>query len=226
MTTRPDLGMFLLSHQALRRDADRVAAAVRRLDVDSPAEAAALADAYGVFERMLVMHHRAEDDLVWPALRERRPELHRILDELEADHVVVDVWLGAIRRELDALSSDANVSTVDRVAAHSRLVEATSALPGRLGTHLDREEAVIVPIVLDVLTAADWEDLDSRRKAALTPEEGALSLAWVLSALPAGAREVVASEKLPPAVVAMWREQWAPAYEARVAPLVAAVAAA
>jgi hemerythrin-like domain-containing protein len=214
----PDLGMFLLAHRALRRDADAVADAARRLDPESVTGATALLDAFGIAESMLHHHHVAEDDLVWPAIVARRPSCAEALAELEAEHDVVERWLGEIRLALETLSSP---DAVDRAAVTVDLVVAASSLATSLRAHLEHEERVAVPMIVEVLTGAEWDELDVRRKAGMAPEVMAMSLPWILSVVPEEERGAVAAAKLPAEVVALWRSQWAPAYEQRVVALAA-----
>lgn len=214
----PDLGMFLLAHRALRRDADAVAAAARRLDAQSVAEAAALLEAFDVTEAMLRHHHVAEDTLVWPAIAAADPTVAPQLEELEAEHAIVERWLAEVRLALMLLG---DARSVDRAAVAVDLVVATTALAAALDQHLAHEERVAVPLIQTRLTAEQWEAIDGRRKAGMSPEESATALAWILSALPDEQREAVASSRLPSEVVTLWRTTWAPAYSERVAALAA-----
>jgi hemerythrin-like domain-containing protein len=210
--------MFLLAHQALRRDADAVVAAARRLDEQSVTAAADLLAAFDVAEAMLRHHHVAEDTLVWPAIVARRPAYGPAIDDLAQEHELVERWLGEVRRALTELASP---DAVDRAAVAVDLIVATTALQTVLLAHLLHEERVAVPLISDAFTGEEWLDIDARRTATLSPEETALSLAWILSALPEGQRESVAAAKLPAPVVSLWRSEWAPAYSARVAALAA-----
>jgi iron-sulfur cluster repair protein YtfE (RIC family) len=166
----PDLGMFLLVHRALRRDAHAVVAAARGLDAQAAADAAALLDAYTVFESMLRHHDSTEDELVWPALTERRPSCASELDALATEHEVVERWLDEVRTALTALAA---ADSVDRAAIAVDLVVAATALAHALDAHLAHEERIAVPLVLSTLDADDWAAIDDGPRAHLAPEEAA-----------------------------------------------------
>jgi iron-sulfur cluster repair protein YtfE (RIC family) len=159
----PDLGMFLLVHRALRRDAHAVVTAARGLHAQSPADAAALLGAYTVFEDALQQHHDAEDRVIWPALTARQPSCAPDLAALEAEHEDIERWLDEVRTALTALAAP---DSVDRAAIAVDLVVAATALAHALDTHLAHEERVAVPLVLSTLDADDWDAMTAVAAAA------------------------------------------------------------
>src|ERR1700677_4718358 len=66
-----DLTIMLAAHHALRRDLVALAHAAGRADRAGPAQRDAVQRGWDVFQRQLHIHHTAEDELVWPTLRER-----------------------------------------------------------------------------------------------------------------------------------------------------------
>ena len=85
----------------------------------------------------LERHHMGEDYVMFSFLRKRFPELGPVLAELGAEHEKV----GRLRSELAALESPAS-------ADFDRLAE-------QLTGHLDREEALLVPL-LNSLPEVPW----------------------------------------------------------------------
>lgn len=87
-------------------------------------------------------HHRAEDVLLFPAVRSSRPELAPVVDELEADHREVSVRLEDIETAVDAL--------VDRddAAARTGVADALEAVSDVLLSHLEREERTVGPVIV------------------------------------------------------------------------------
>jgi deazaflavin-dependent oxidoreductase (nitroreductase family) len=85
----------------------------------------------------LERHHLGEGYVIFSFLRERFPELGPVLDELGAEHFKVD----RLRGELSALDSPA-------AADFDPLAEELTA-------HLDREEALLVPL-LNALPDVPW----------------------------------------------------------------------
>lgn len=94
-------------------------------------------------------HHQIEDFDYFPLLAEAEPRLARGFEVLEGDHE-------AIHRTIAALTDAANgfvvVDANDRdalLASGERYADASDRLIGQLMRHLDDEEDLVVPLVLD-----------------------------------------------------------------------------
>ena len=64
-----------------------------------PGRRASVRAGWELFKRQLHLHHTAEDDIVWPALRERLPHsdhAQSVLDAMEAEHQQIDPLLAAV----------------------------------------------------------------------------------------------------------------------------------
>jgi iron-sulfur cluster repair protein YtfE (RIC family) len=66
-----DLTVMIAAHDAFRRDLASLARAAQGASRRSPDRRRSVAAGWELFKRQLHLHHTAEDDLVWPALRER-----------------------------------------------------------------------------------------------------------------------------------------------------------
>lgn len=86
------------------------------------------------FCESLDLHHRGEEDVLFPHLGERHPELAQVLDRLSTEHRTVARILAAIR----ALVRDG-----EPVAVGTEL----DRLAGELEAHLDYEEEQLVPVL-------------------------------------------------------------------------------
>ena len=75
-------------------------------------------------------HHTGEDDVLFPHLRDRNPELAAALDRLRDEHRVIAGILARIR----ALNETSLATDLDRLAAD-------------LEAHLDYEEEQLVPLL-------------------------------------------------------------------------------
>lgn len=94
-------------------------------------------------------HHHIEDQEYFPILTEAEPRLARGFDVLESDHEVIhrtiDTLAGAANEFIQAAGGDR-----DRLlTAADRYADASDALIRQLMQHLDDEEDLIVPLVLD-----------------------------------------------------------------------------
>jgi Hemerythrin HHE cation binding domain len=84
--------------------------------------------------RFVHSHHRAEDALLFPALRAVDPSMDPIVDRLEGDHARVSDLLDAIDDAAQALSG------TDADKARRRVVDRLQELHSELLAHLDYEE--------------------------------------------------------------------------------------
>jgi iron-sulfur cluster repair protein YtfE (RIC family) len=92
--------------------------------------------------RFVHSHHRAEDILLFTAVRRSSPELTPAVDRLEADHREVSGRLEEIETAASALLERGDADARDRV------VRALEAVSDVLLSHLTREEELIGPIIL------------------------------------------------------------------------------
>lgn len=103
--------------------------------------------------RFVHSHHRAEDVLLFPAVREAAPELNPTVDKLESDHREVAVRLDEIEAAAEALVEN------DDSEHRARLSRALEAITGMLLAHLEFEEESIGPVLLQ------WAELPLRPRA-------------------------------------------------------------
>src|SRR3954447_17339233 len=75
-------------HAAVRRDLDRLEAALRALGDGDRARVAELLRAWEFLDAELVHHHEQEDELAWPALEKLGLD-HLLLAEMESEHAAM-----------------------------------------------------------------------------------------------------------------------------------------
>lgn len=83
------------------------------------------------------LHHNHEDAKWFPALRGMNPELHPVIDRLEADHRLVSEYLDDVEA--------AARQVVDEEAARADLAAKLRRLAEHLTSHLDYEENNLGP---------------------------------------------------------------------------------
>jgi hypothetical protein len=203
-----DMSVMLAIHDALRRDLARVAK-IAAAAGDDPARMLRAALGWELFKKFLVVHHQAEDDVLWPALREAvaaHPDQVALADALEQEHAVIEPLLAAI----DAVPiSTVPVSTGH---GHERFADIVDELVSKLTAHLAHEEADGLALIDASLTPQQWQHFAAVHGQRLTPD-AALYMPWLLSDTPPGSLEQVLA-KFPPKFATAFREQWAPAYAA------------
>lgn len=136
-------------HRALVRELDRAVA----LDAAGCTEDQRRAVG-GRFVRLvddLHLHHEHEDEYLWPALRRRRPAAAEAVELAEQQHRAIaaagDVVASAASRLVETGAAD----------GLAELQQAVSAMREVTVPHLEQEERELVPLVVDSLTAEDWE---------------------------------------------------------------------
>jgi hypothetical protein len=188
-STKLDMTMMYTFHDALRRDLKAVAQMTAR------------SDGWDMFERFLRAHHQAEDDALWPVLREAlsgQTQDLSLLEEMEAEHAVLGPLLDAID---DALDGGTSAPT------------ARTDLAARLREHLAHEEEEALPVIDRTLNDEQWAQFGEASVAAIGQDQMPTLLPWVL----AGAspeRTTAILRELPQPVQQAYRNEWQPAYAA------------
>jgi iron-sulfur cluster repair protein YtfE (RIC family) len=197
-----DLTIMMAAHEALRRDLVGLAHAAGDAGREGPAKREAVQRGWEVFQRQLHIHHTAEDELVWPALRERLTQsdaAQSVLDAMESEHQQIDPLLNAVNRAMDQPGGDDGTlgDTVDVL---------TMALHG----HLAHEEREALPLIGTALTAAEWRGV-GRRIGVKNLRRAPEMFAWMLDgADPEEAKAAVGL--LPPPAQVLCRAVWRPRF--------------
>ena len=192
-----DLSGFLIAHAGMRQEFGLLAAAARE-----PMDA----ERRRLWEHQVALvldvlhhHHTAEDDTIWPMLRERAPEAIAALDRLEADHTRIDPMLAG--------AADTSRPLADR----ADLLDGLHVL---INTHLDLEESVAVPLIREHVTLAEWDALAERAARDMGRRRIPTIYGWYASA--GDAQQVADALASVPAIArVLFRTFWWPAYQRR-----------
>jgi len=188
-----DMTIMLAIHDALRRDLEEVAR--RAAQPKSGLEAAV---GWQLFSSYLDIHHRAEDDLLWPMLQDvlaDRPDDLALVDSLEEEHQQIDPMLAEIDAVLRGESSESLGDVVD-------------ALNTGLRAHLQHEEREGLPLIDDVLSGEQWATF-GMSSGARVAHDAARFVPWMVSAA-ADPESFV--DHLPPPFQQGYRGGWADEY--------------
>ena len=191
-----DFTFMYAAHDAFHRDLRRLAAAV---DAGQTAEPAVRAG-WATFKNQLHVHHTAEDDLLWPALRAKvtRPGDVAVLDAMQAEHARIDPLLSGV---------DACLAAADGAG----LAESTGALAGVLAAHMEHEEDQALPLVEAHLGPGGWAAFRKAAGKSQGLRGGAELFPWMLDGAPAGTSKRVLG-MLPPPARLLYRAVWRPGY--------------
>ncbi|WP_431964216.1 hemerythrin domain-containing protein [Actinacidiphila sp. bgisy160] len=151
---RADIRDMLVVHEAFRRAYGRMPGLVLTVTPGDTARAAVVADHIQMIEEFLHLHHKGEDVLLWPKLAARAPhDLFPALELMDKHHEQIDGLLAECSSSLARWRRNAGASDRDELA------RALRALAEALTEHLAVEEAEVLPIVDQYVTAAEWHEL-------------------------------------------------------------------
>jgi iron-sulfur cluster repair protein YtfE (RIC family) len=195
--------MMYVTHDAFRRELVHITAVTARTDTD-PREILATAPGWQIFKDVLHIHHGAEDDILWPAIRaavEGKPDETAVLDAMDAEHAAIDPVLAAIDTAVAVREpgSGSLAAVVDRLAAG-------------LTAHLAHEEERALPIVDAYATPELLQRFGAEHGKRIGPNTSRY-LPWLLEGASAADTEA-ALRPLPAPLRAAYRDQWQPAFAA------------
>ena len=195
-----DLTIMLAAHDAFRRDLTRLARAAASADLSDPARRRSIEAGWELLKRELHIHHTAEDELIWPALRPRLVHSEHalsVLDAMEEEHERIDPLLTAV---------DAALTHRDGLA------DVIDVLASTLTSHLGHEERDGLPLIGIALTAPEWRGVGRKiaRKGGLA--SGAEMFAWILDGADPQHASATLSQ-LPPPVRLLYRALWKPRFQ-------------
>ena len=228
-----DLTIMLAAHDAFRRDLARLARAAAAADLSDPARRQSVAAGWELFKRELHIHHTAEDELIWPALRPRLVHSEHalsVLDAMEEEHERIDPLLAAVDAaftqrdgtpsaaadqggaESGAEAAGTGAEAADDWPGADRLADVIDVLASTLTSHLGHEERDGLPLIGIALTAAEWRGVGRKiaRKGGLA--SGAEMFAWILDGADRQLTSATLSQ-LPPPVRLIYRAVWKPRFQ-------------
>jgi len=206
-----DLTIMIAAHDAFRRDLTRLARAAAAADLSDPARRRSVAVGWELFKRELHMHHTAEDEIIWPAMRPRLAQSQTalsVLDALEAEHERIDPLLAAV----DAAFARHDAAPGDGSPGADRLADVIDVLASTLTGHLTHEERDGLPLIGVALTGAEWRSAGFKMARKNGLASGGEMFAWILDG--AGREEAAATlATLPPPLRLLYRAVWKPRFD-------------
>jgi iron-sulfur cluster repair protein YtfE (RIC family) len=190
------------AHTAFRRDLEAMSRVATPANLRDPARHASIAAGWAIFKNQLLIHHSHEDRFLWPRMRERLARVDSAvatLDEMEAEHDLIDPLLAAVDDSFDN-PDDHDVSGV------------IAELNTKLGHHLGHEEREAMPLISESITDKEWRQVVSAIRKATPLSSAAEFMPWltdqasetetkrILSILPGPARLI-------------YRKVWKPKYD-------------
>ncbi|MEJ3652630.1 hemerythrin domain-containing protein [Actinomycetes bacterium KLBMP 9759] len=156
---------MVVVHRFFRREFARLPATIRAVPDGDTARAEVvggwLADVAGALHH----HHTGEDELLWPALRERVAVRADLVARMEEQHERMSELLHTVDELLPGWRRSAAVGDRNKLAD---VVEHASRV---LDEHLGEEELWILPLVAQHITHEEWATLGERGKNSM-PKAG------------------------------------------------------
>jgi hypothetical protein len=195
-----DLTIMIAAHDAFRRDLTRLARTASAANLSEPAKRQSVAAGWELFKRELHIHHTAEDEIIWPALRPRlahSPTALSVLDAMEAEHELIDPLLASV----DAA-----------FARHEPAADVIDALTSALTGHLAHEERDGLPLIGVALTAAEWRGVGRKMASKNGLSAGSEMFAWILDGADRDHSKATLAQ-LPPPLRLLYRARWKPRFD-------------
>jgi hypothetical protein len=179
--TFPDhFATVLAGHRAFRRDTGRFIQALGHLDPADADSAAALVAWFEAAMQALHHHHIIEDEIFWPALRERSRAFQLVEQLMHDEHEALDA---AIEDGIAAVRAlGVAETTSDRDEARRRAEDAVVRMRALLVEHLDHEEEQALPLLAEAFTVDEYHALDAKVPDLFSPKELGFGACWYLDA--------------------------------------------
>ena len=126
-------------------------------------------------------HHIAEDELVWPKLRARTPRYAEIIHRMETEHEFIAKSVFNVELRLANWTAAIAAATTEfgsQSQATVELINEVTALTALVGDHLHGEERLVVPLINESLTAAEWRAATERGASFISGRNIAFAIAF------------------------------------------------
>jgi hemerythrin-like domain-containing protein len=184
-TAGPAVAEIVAVHRVFRREFAVLPALVRGVADGDAARAAVVARHARMILRGLRTHDRGEDGALWPPLLDRAPQAGVLLTRLRAQHEAIAVLVDHLQPLLDAWDPGGAAAAREPVAA------AASALYPILVTHLDAEDAQVLPLVEAHFTEAEWDAVARPSRGVIPRQQTPLMFGAVLEEATDAERELL-----------------------------------
>lgn len=192
------------AHAAFRRDLVRLAGTAVPANLGEPRRRESIMNGWRMFKHQLLIHHSAEDRLIWPRLRERLAAsafAMSALDAMDAEHALVGHLITAVDDAFAVPGAAGAAAVIDELVT-------------QLSRHLSHEEIEANPLIGEALSDREWRAVLAELHK-LVKSLRVLSVAdfvpWLTDGVPGGSPELVAAV-LPAPLRPVNRWVWQPRY--------------
>jgi Hemerythrin HHE cation binding domain len=172
---------------------------------------ALIANYYANVIAFLEAHHDGEEVIIFPRLIERAPDHRTTVDRAARQHAEVVGLMEAVGARLRSWEANGDSEQLE-------MVRSLAALDDALSPHLDEEEAQILPLAGEYLTAEEWGSLPGHGMANFRGDKIWLIMGLIRENFTQEQRDMMLSTMPPPA-----RQMWESVGEASFDQLIAQV---
>jgi DUF438 domain-containing protein len=202
--------MNRLIHQAVRRDLDRLTAALSSYGGTRPGRAKQLEHAYANLQRELTHHHESEDELIWPMLAGLGID-QQLLTTMESEHQDMSA---ALHETATAMTTFATSGSATDLGPARESLKRTRAV---VTSHLDHEERDLEPLMMPHLESTEWKEVE-RKLRKQPPRVAGQFFAWLTDGMSPEGRGYLKST-VPTPVVFVFSQVLGRRYHKEVAPV-------
>jgi hypothetical protein len=187
-------------HKGLRFAFGRTLSVLGTCDANDPVSVRVALDGVRELLDLCVSHLQHENDFVLAAIAARRPGAEA---SLAHDHVEHLESIESLRAEVDRCEANVDAHTLHQLYLQ------VSFFVGENLTHMNEEETLAQPLLHEIYTARELQDIEDRLVASIPPQKAVLVFRIMLPAQsPAGRLALVAGPKsaMPPEVFAGFLE--------------------
>jgi hemerythrin-like domain-containing protein len=204
------LTMNRLIHGAVRRDLDRLSAALDSFPDGDESRARELDRAFVNLRRELTRHHEGEDTHIWPMLALQGVE-PALLHDMESEHHAMAESLSETGAAMTALATSGSGAAAATARAS---VVRTQAVVER---HLAHEESELEPQLQPLLETPEWKAVEKKLRRE-PPSVAGPFFAWLTDGMSDQDRAYLRST-VPPPVVAVLSKVLGRSYTKQISPI-------
>ena len=197
-------------HAAVRRDLDRLSAALATLEDGDTPRAQALERAYSNLHTELTRHHEGEDTHIFPMLGTFGVD-KKLLDAMETEHHAMAEALAETAGTMSTVARSG--SAADATAAQASVVRTREVVE----RHLQHEENELEPQVAPHLGSPEWKAVE-RKLSRQPPAVAGRFFAWLTDGM-SDEHRVFLKKTVPSPVVTVLAKTFGRRYYREVAPV-------
>jgi hemerythrin-like domain-containing protein len=202
--------MNRLIHAAVRRDLERLEAALGSAPDGDRARAADLERAYANLHRELTRHHEGEDTYLWPMLAKAGVG-QELLDAMQEEHHAMS---DALAETATAMTTyKASGSAADAAAARASVIRTQEVVE----RHLTHEENELEPQLQPHLETPEWKAVEKELRKS-SPSTAGNFFAWLTDGMSEPGRAYLRST-VPTPVVSLLSRLFGRTYTKEIAPV-------